>query len=57
MSNRLFETLFRIGSAIHEGRMRARTRAQLSQLSDRQLADIGVSRSEIPSVAARGRKY
>jgi uncharacterized protein YjiS (DUF1127 family) len=29
----------------------------LARLTDRQLADIGVSRSDIPSVAARGRHY
>ena len=57
MNSRIIESLSRIGAAIHESRQRARTRAELARLSDRQLADIGISRSEIPAVAARGRHY
>ncbi|UCH73557.1 MAG: DUF1127 domain-containing protein [Rhodospirillales bacterium] len=57
MHNRIFESLYRIGAAIHESRQRARTTAALSRLTDRQLADIGISRSDIPSVAALGRRY
>ena len=33
-------------------RRRRRTLAELSQLSDRELADIGLDRSDIPRVAA-----
>ena len=57
MNSRIIETLSRIGTAIHERRQRARPRAELGRLTDRQLADIGISRSEIPAVAARGRHY
>ncbi len=57
MNLRIIESLSRIGTAIHESRQRARTRAELSRLTDRQLADIGISRSDIPAVAARGRSY
>ena len=57
MNSRIIETISRIGTAIHESRQRARTRAELARLTDRQLADIGISRSEIPAVAARGRHY
>jgi len=57
MNSRILETISRIGTAIHESRQRARTRAELARLTDRQLADIGISRSEIPAVAARGRHY
>ncbi len=57
MNLQIFESLSRIGAAIHESRQRARTRAELSRLTDRQLADIGISRSDIPAVAARGRRY
>jgi len=57
MSNRIFESLHRIGAAIHESRKRARTVAELSRLTDRQLADIGISRSDIPSVAIHGRRF
>lgn len=56
MASRFFATLSRIGTAVYESRLRTRTRVELSQLSDRQLADIGISRSEIPSVAMRGRR-
>lgn len=56
MASQIFSTLSRIGAALHESRQRARTRAELSQLSDRQLADIGISRSEIHSVALHGRR-
>ena len=57
MNSRIIESISRIGAAIHESRQRARTRSELARLTDRQLADIGVSRSDIPSVAARGRHY
>lgn len=57
MNSRFIESLTRIGAAIHESRQRARTRAELARLTDRQLADIGISRSDIPAVAARGRHY
>ena len=57
MNSRIIETLSRIGTAIHERRQRARTRAELGRLTDRQFADIGISRSDIPAVAARGRHY
>ena len=57
MNSRIIETIYRIGTAIHESRQRAQTRAQLARLTDRQLADIGISRSDIPAVAARGRHY
>jgi uncharacterized protein YjiS (DUF1127 family) len=57
MARRFFTTLTRIGAALHESRRRARTRTELSSLSDRQLADIGISRSEISSVALYGRRH
>jgi len=57
MNSRFLESLYRIGAAIHENRKRARTVAELSRLTDRQLTDIGISRSDIPSVAARGRRF
>lgn len=57
MNSRILEGLYRIGAAIHEHRQRARTIAELMRLTDRQLADIGLSRSDIPSVVARGRRY
>jgi len=57
MASRFFTTLTRIGAALHESRRRARTRTELSSLSDRQLADIGISRSEISSVALYGRRH
>lgn len=57
MISRFFTTLTRIGAAVHESRLRSRTRAELSSLSDRQLADIGISRSDIPAAAARGRRF
>jgi uncharacterized protein YjiS (DUF1127 family) len=57
MNNRIIETISRIGTAIHESRQRAQTRAELARLTDRQLADIGISRSDIPAIAARGRHY
>lgn len=57
MANQIVMTLSRIGAALHESRQRARTRALLSQLSDRQLADIGISRSEIRAVAMHGRRF
>lgn len=57
MNSRILESLYRVGAAIHESRQRARTVAELSRLTDRQLADIGISRSDIPSVATRGRRF
>jgi uncharacterized protein YjiS (DUF1127 family) len=57
MNSRIIESLARIGTAFHESRQRARTRAELARLTDRQLADIGISRSDIPAIAARGRHY
>ena len=57
MNSRILESISRIGAAIHERRQRARTVAELSRLTDRQLADIGISRGDIPSVAAYGRRY
>lgn len=57
MNSRILQHLYRIGAAIHESRQRARTVVELSRLTDRQLADIGISRSEIASVAARGRRF
>lgn len=57
MNSRILQHLYRIGAAIHERRQRARTVVELSRLTDRQLADIGISRSEIASVAARGRRF
>jgi len=54
MSSRFFETLSRIGASVAESRTRARTRAQLEHLTDRQLADIGVRRSQINAVARSG---
>jgi len=57
MNSRILKGLYRLGAAIHERRQRARTAAELSRLTDRQLADIGISRGDIPSVAARGRRF
>jgi len=57
MASRFFTTLSRIGAALHESRRRARTRTELSNLTDRQLADIGINRSQIPSVAVHGRRH
>lgn len=57
MNSHILESVYRIGAAIHESRKRARTVAELSRLTDRQLADIGISRGEIHSVAARRRRF
>lgn len=52
MSVEVFRSL---GRHIAELRRRARTRVELQKLSDRQLADIGIHRSEIPRVSIYGR--
>jgi uncharacterized protein YjiS (DUF1127 family) len=52
-----FETMFRrIAHAFHEWRERAHTIDELSRLSDAQLRDIGIPRSEIHAVARRRRR-
>ena len=54
MGNRFFETLSRIGATIAKNRTGSRTRARLEQLSDRQLADIGIRREQISAISRNG---
>jgi uncharacterized protein YjiS (DUF1127 family) len=43
-----------LAEKLHEWRRYRACRRELAQLSDRELHDIGVSRSEIPFVARKG---
>ncbi len=49
-------SLSHFGSRIMESHRRSRTRVALEQLSDRQLADIGVTRADIPRVLVHGHR-
>ena len=54
---KLVEDIFK---SIHEARMASRTVDELSKLSDRELRDMGIHRSQIPGIAfaaARGENY
>jgi uncharacterized protein YjiS (DUF1127 family) len=52
MLNTLMNILRPLSVALAEGRRRRRAFAELSALDDRSLADIGISRSEIPYLLA-----
>ncbi len=54
MNTGFLHSLSRLGSRIVESHRRSRTRAALEQLSDRQLADIGINRFDIPRVSVFG---
>ena len=54
MSNLLSDAVHGLAARYADWRSRQRAFAELSALDDRDLADIGISRSEIPYVLARG---
>ena len=54
MSNILTHSARALAVRFADWRARQRAYAELSALDDRDLADIGVSRSEIPYLLARG---
>ncbi len=56
MLNSLSNVLHRLSAAMAERRDLRRAYAELSALDDRSLADIGISRSEIPYVLTHSRK-
>ncbi len=56
MNTGFLRTLSLIGSRIMDSHRRSRTRAALDQLSDRQLADIGINRFDIPRVSIFGHR-
>ncbi len=55
MNTGFLSSLSHLGSRIMESHRRSRTRVALEQLSDRQLADIGIHRADIPRVLVHGR--
>lgn len=55
MNTGFLSSLSHLGSRIMESHRRSRTRVALEQLSDRQLADIGIYRADIPRVLVHGR--
>lgn len=56
MNNFFFNSLSRLGSLAAEAHRRSKARQSLEQLSDRQLDDIGVDRSQIASFVIHGRR-
>lgn len=54
MSNLLSDAVHGLAARYADWRSRQRAYAELSALDDRDLADIGISRSEIPYLLARG---
>ncbi len=56
MNTGFLRSLANLGSRVMESHRRSRTRTTLEQLSDRQLADIGVHRSDIPRVSVFGHR-
>lgn len=53
MLNLLGNLLHTVSEAAHEWRVRQRAYAELAALDDRSLADIGITRSEIPYVLSQ----
>lgn len=53
MLNILGNLLHGVTEAVHDWRQRQRAYAELSALDDRSLADIGITRSEIPYVLSQ----
>jgi uncharacterized protein YjiS (DUF1127 family) len=56
MNNFFLNSLSRLGSLAAEAHRRSKARQSLEQLSDRQLDDIGVDRSQIASFVIHGRR-
>ena len=56
MNTGFLRSLTKIGSRVMESHRRSRTRSTLEQLSDRQLADIGIRRHDIPRVVYLGHR-
>jgi uncharacterized protein YjiS (DUF1127 family) len=54
MANLLSDAIHGLAARYADWRSRQRAYAELSALDDRDLADIGISRSEIPYLLARG---
>jgi uncharacterized protein YjiS (DUF1127 family) len=54
MLNILGNLLHSLSTSVASWRARQRAYAELSALDDRSLADIGITRSEIPYVLSRG---
>jgi uncharacterized protein YjiS (DUF1127 family) len=50
-ADRLFAVKASVLTALHQRRVYGRTLAELNALSDRELADLGISRMSIPEIA------
>ncbi len=56
MNTGFLRSLSHLGSRVMESHRQSRTRSALAQLSDRQLADIGINRFDIPRVSVFGHR-
>lgn len=57
MLNLLGKMLHRLAASVADWRQRQRAYAELASLDDRSLADIGITRSEIPYVLSHAAQH